>query len=83
VERLWPHLILEFMRRDSWVLLTMNRSVLSDEIQFVAPEVNTVGQAENGIQAIDQIQTLEPELVFLNVQSPGGVIRKQPGTPRW
>jgi two-component system LytT family response regulator len=47
------------------------RSVLSDEIQSVAPEINIVGQAENGIQAIDQIQTLQPELVFLDVQMPG------------
>jgi len=52
-------------------------------IQFVAPEINIVGQAENGIQAIDQIQTLEPELIFLDVQPPGGVIRKQPGNARW
>jgi len=61
----------------------MARSVLSDGTQFVAPEINIVGQAENGIQAIDQIQTLEPELVFLDVQPPGGVIRKPPGNARW
>ena len=41
------------------------RSVLSDEIQSVAPEINIVGQAENGIQAIDQIRTLQRELVSL------------------
>ena len=47
------------------------RSVLSEEIQSLAPEIDIVGHAENGMQAIDQIQMLQPELVFLDVQMPG------------
>ena len=58
----------------------MARSVLSDGTQFVAPEINIVGQAENGIHAIDQIQTIEPELVFLDVQPPGALFESNPET---
>lgn len=47
------------------------RTVLSEGIQSVAPEVEIVGHAENGMQAVDQIQKLQPELVFLDVQMPG------------
>lgn len=44
------------------------------------PEIEVVGSAENGLQAVDLIERLEPDLVFLDVQMPGldgmGVIRK-------
>jgi two-component system, LytTR family, response regulator LytT len=43
------------------------------------PEIEVVGSAENGLQAVDLIEKLEPDLVFLDVQMPGldgiGVIR--------
>lgn len=44
------------------------------------PEIEVVGAAENGLQAVDLIERVEPDLVFLDVQMPGldgmGVIRK-------
>src|SRR3954462_4636760 len=44
------------------------------------PEVEVVGMADNGIEAVDLITRVEPDLVFLDVQMPGldgmGVIRK-------
>ena len=44
------------------------------------PEIEVIGSAENGLQAVDLIGKLEPDLVFLDVQMPGldgmGVIRK-------
>ena len=43
------------------------------------PEIELIGSAENGLQAVDLIGKLEPDLVFLDVQMPGldgmGVIR--------
>jgi two-component system response regulator LytT len=53
-----------------------------EELRFLLrdyPEVDVVGSAENGLQAVDLIEKLEPDLVFLDVQMPGldgmGVIR--------
>ena len=53
-----------------------------EELRFLLndyPEVEVVGLAENGPQAVDLIEKLEPDLVFLDVQMPGldgmGVIR--------
>ena len=44
------------------------------------PEIELVGAAENGLQAVDLIEKVEPDLVFLDVQMPGldgiAVIRK-------
>src|SRR5712664_958261 len=44
------------------------------------PEVEVVGTGENGLEAVGLIESLEPDLVFLDVQMPGldglGVIRK-------
>ena len=47
------------------------RTVLSEEIESIAPEVEIVGQAENGAQAVERIHMLRPDLVFLDVQMPG------------
>ena len=53
-----------------------------EELSFLLndyPEIEVVGSAENGLQAVDLIDKLEPDLVFLDVQMPGldgmGVIR--------
>jgi two-component system, LytTR family, response regulator LytT len=53
-----------------------------EELSFLLndyPEIEVVGSAQNGLQAVDVIEKLEPDLVFLDVQMPGldgmGVIR--------
>lgn len=44
------------------------------------PDIEVIGSADNGIEAVNVIERLEPDLVFLDVQMPGldgmGVIRK-------
>lgn len=35
------------------------------------PEVTIVGEAANGLEAVDSIQRLQPDLVFLDIQMPG------------
>src|SRR5258707_1101761 len=53
-----------------------------NELSFLLkdfPEVELVGTAANGVEAVKVIESLEPDLVFLDVQMPGldglGVIR--------
>src|SRR5947209_1060971 len=57
------------------------RQVLRDELE-ICPDVRIVGEAENGEQALEQITTWEPDLVFLDLQMPGiggfEVIRRLP-----
>ena len=44
------------------------------------PEVEVIARGSNGLEAVDLIQKLEPELVFLDVNMPGldglGVVRR-------
>jgi two-component system, LytTR family, response regulator LytT len=54
-----------------------------DELTFLLrnfPEIEVVGTADNGLQAIELIERSEPDLAFLDVQMPGmdgmSVIRK-------
>ena len=54
-----------------------------DELAFLLndfPEVDVIATGSNGLEAVDLIQKLEPELVFLDVNMPGldglGVIRR-------
>jgi two-component system, LytTR family, response regulator len=54
-----------------------------DELAFLLkdfPDVDVVGQGKNGVEALNLIRELKPQLVFLDVQMPGldgfGVIRK-------
>ena len=54
-----------------------------DELAYLLrefPEIDVVGTAHNGLEAVERIETLEPDLVFLDVQMPGldglGVINK-------
>ncbi len=60
------------------------RRVLREELEAL-PEVDVVGEAENGRQALQQIAELHPELVFLDLQMPvmGGfeVAHKLSGGP--
>src|SRR6266481_2312294 len=53
-----------------------------DELSYLLndfPEVEVVATGSNGLQALDLIQKLEPELVFLDINMPGldgiGVVR--------
>ncbi len=54
-----------------------------DELSYLLkdfPEVEIIGNASNGLQAVELIQKLEPDVVFLDVQMPGldgmGVVRR-------
>jgi two-component system LytT family response regulator/two-component system response regulator LytT len=54
-----------------------------DELLYMLkayPEIDVVGTARNGLEAVERIEALEPDLVFLDVQMPGldglGVINK-------
>jgi len=60
-----------------------DEQLASDELSFLLkdfPEIEIAGNASNGIQALEMIQRIEPDLVFLDVQMPGldgmSVIRK-------
>jgi DNA-binding LytR/AlgR family response regulator len=46
------------------------RKVLREELE-IHPAVEIVGEAENGMQAVEQIRRLRPDLVFLDLQMPG------------
>ena len=49
------------------------------------PEIDIVGEAANGREAVKSIKTLSPDLVFLDIQMPGldgfGVVRALIGAP--
>ncbi len=54
-----------------------------DELRYLLkdfPEVDVIATASNGLQALDLIQKLEPDLVFLDIHMPGldgtGVVRR-------
>src|SRR5262245_43640216 len=57
------------------------RQVLREELALV-PDIEIVAEAENGIEALDHIGGLKPELVFLDLHMPGlggfDVIRRLP-----
>src|SRR5687767_8130400 len=41
------------------------------QLLFAIPEIEIVGDAEDGIQAIERINELSPDLVLLDIQMPG------------
>lgn len=64
-------------------ILVDDEKLASDELAYLLKEfedVEIVAAATNGLEAVTLIETLEPDLVFLDVQMPGldgmGVIRK-------
>jgi DNA-binding LytR/AlgR family response regulator len=46
------------------------RKILREVLELV-PDLNIVGEADNSLQAIEQIHSLKPNLVFLDLQMPG------------
>jgi two-component system LytT family response regulator/two-component system response regulator LytT len=64
-------------------ILVDDEKLASDELAYLLKEfedVEIIASATNGLEAVQLIETLEPDLVFLDVQMPGldgmGVIRK-------
>jgi DNA-binding LytR/AlgR family response regulator len=41
------------------------------EILTEAPEIEIIGEAANGLQAVEQITRLQPDIVFLDIEMPG------------
>jgi two-component system LytT family response regulator/two-component system response regulator LytT len=55
-------------------LIVDDEKLAADELGYLLkahPEVEVVGTASNGLEAIQQIEALEPDIVFLDVQMPG------------
>jgi two-component system LytT family response regulator/two-component system response regulator LytT len=64
-------------------LIADDEQLARDELSYLLndlPEIELLASASNGLEAVDLIQQLEPELVFLDVQMPGldglGVMRQ-------
>jgi two-component system response regulator LytT len=64
-------------------LIVDDEPLASEELSYQLrdfPDVEVLGSASNGLQAVQMIEDLEPAVVFLDVQMPGldglGVIRK-------
>jgi len=64
-------------------VLADDERLACDELAYLLkdfPEIEIVGTARNGLEAVELIEALEPDLVFLDVQMPGldglGIIRK-------
>jgi two-component system LytT family response regulator/two-component system response regulator LytT len=71
-------------------LIVDDEQLASDELAYLLrdfPEVELTATGRNGLEAMDLIQKLEPDLVFLDVQMPGldglGVVRqlREKGVP--
>jgi two-component system LytT family response regulator/two-component system response regulator LytT len=65
------------------VLIVDDEKLARDELQYLLSsieDVEVVGQGKNGIDAIDLVPRLEPDVLFLDVQMPGldgfAVLRK-------
>src|SRR6185437_2452606 len=64
-------------------IIADDEQLASDELAFLLkdfPEIEIAATGRNGLEAVDLIQKLEPDLVFLDVQMPGldgmGVVRQ-------
>src|SRR6478672_7387827 len=64
-------------------LVVDDEQLASDELAYLLkdfPDVELTATGRNGLEAVDLIQKLEPDLVFLDVQMPGldglGVVRE-------
>jgi two-component system LytT family response regulator/two-component system response regulator LytT len=55
-------------------LIVDDEQLAREELQYLldsAGDVEVLGQGHNGIEAVEMIRTLEPDMVFLDVQMPG------------
>jgi two-component system LytT family response regulator/two-component system response regulator LytT len=55
-------------------LVADDEQLARDELCFLLasfPEIEIVGQASNGVQAVEQARELSPDLLFLDIQMPG------------
>ena len=64
-------------------LVVDDEKLACDELSFLLrdfPEVEVIATGSNGLEAVDLIRKLEPELVFLDIYMPGldglGVVRQ-------
>ena len=64
-------------------LLVDDEDLARDELAYLLkdhPGIEVAGTASNGLEAVELIEKLEPDLVFLDVQMPGldglGVVRR-------
>src|SRR5215813_6999946 len=60
-----------------------DEKLAQDELAYLLkdfPDIEVIGSASHGLEAVEMIQKLEPDLVFLDVQMPGldglGVVRQ-------
>ncbi len=55
-------------------LIVDDEQLAREELQYLldsAGDIEVLGQGQNGIEAVEMIRTLEPDVVFLDVQMPG------------
>src|SRR5271169_6230716 len=64
-------------------IIVDDEQLACDELAFLLKEfsdIEVVSRGSNGLEAVDLIETIEPDLVFLDVNMPGldglGVIRR-------
>src|SRR5258708_10392053 len=64
-------------------MIVDDEQLAQDELAYVLkdiPDIEVIGLARNGLEAVELIQKMEPDLVFLDVQMPGidglAVVRK-------
>ena len=64
-------------------IIVDDEQLAQDELAYLIkdfPDIELVGTARHGLEAVELIQKIEPDLVFLDVQMPGldglGVVRK-------
>ena len=62
------------MKKISVIVIDDERLAREEVIRSLAdfPEFDVIGQAKNYEEAKKQIETLQPELIFLDIQMPGG-----------
>src|SRR6476619_2488488 len=64
-------------------IIVDDEQLAQDELAYLIkdiPDIEVIGSARHGLEAVELIQKLEPDLVFLDVQMPGldglGVVRQ-------